>query len=379
MSKIYKYLLFTVIVSSISGTIIYNLLSNRHQAILKTHFLHLFHIVDNNWENENVKTTFKTNSPSFLIDGIYKSMEGPKATQTVRLNNTNDLLFITDFSVKAIDAKTQKEISKEFICHTNIDINPVSYFSGLKLENRIGNQYPRMVSLSSGFEDLQFPNGYGIPVIANEPLTLITQSLNHNIKDIRKEVKHHIVLKHENYNGQLKPLLSKTVFIQLPYNKYNPFKSPLDPSTNQCIPVETKNHSYANSEGEMFSGHWVIPVGKNTYRSSIDEQLQIKDSLRLHYAAIHVHPFATSISLFDSTANETLFTSTIENLNNKIGLVKVMPFSSEEGIWLYGNHSYELILEVNNTSAAQQDMMGSMFLFFYDKELDENLKLNSLF
>jgi hypothetical protein len=53
-------------------------------------------------------------------------------------------------------------------------------------------------------------------------------------------------------------------------------------------------------------------------------------------------------------------------------------FSSEEGIWLYASHDYEIKLEVNNTSSTEQDMMGSMFLFFYDKELDDILNKKKL-
>ena len=150
-----------------------------------------------------------------------------------------------------------------------------------------------------------------------------------------------------------------------------PYKSPLDPGTNQCIPVETKNHTYEDGKGNKLSGHWVIPVGKNVYRSSITNQLQIaNDSLRLHAAAIHVHPFATSIALFDKTMHQNIFLSKIINHTGKIGLTSIEPFSSEEGIWLFKNHEYEIILTVDNTSSKSQDMMGSMFLFFYDQELD---------
>ena len=48
-------------------------------------------------------------------------------------------------------------------------------------------------------------------------------------------------------------------------------------------------------------------------------------------------------------------------------------FSSESGVWMYQNHEYELVLDVNNTTTTNQDMMGSMFLFFYDEELDRHL------
>jgi hypothetical protein len=173
----------------------------------------------------------------------------------------------------------------------------------------------------------------------------------------------------KNGNG-IKPLMSRTAFIMLPYDKRDPYKEPTDPGTNQCIPVETKNHSYDDGHGNMLSGHWVIPVGKNTYQSSINNQLQISDSLRLHAAAIHVHPFATSIALFDKTENKPIFISKITNHEGKIGLSKIEQFSSEAGVWLYQSHNYELVLTVDNTTGEEQDMMGSMFLFFYDRELD---------
>ena len=219
-----------------------------------------------------------------------------------------------------------------------------------------------------------YPEGYGVPIKGNDFLFITSQALNHNYPSIFKKIKHEVTISHEKYNGSQKPLMSKTVFIQLPYNKENPFKGPLSPGSNQCIPVETKNHSYMDKDGNMLSGHWVIPKGKNTYRSSISEQLAIKDSLRLHFSAIHVHPFATSITLYDKTTNQTLFKSAISNYKDKIGLIKVNPFSSEVGLWMYAEHEYELVMEVNNTSTVDQDMMGSMFLFFYDEELDEKIR-----
>lgn len=167
--------------------------------------------------------------------------------------------------------------------------------------------------------------------------------------------------------------MSRTIYIQLPYDKKDPFKEPLDPASNQCIPVETKNHSYSDGNGNMLSGHWVIPTGKKSYQSSVDDQLHIKDSLRLHAAAVHVHPFATSITLMDVTTNKVIFKSNVINHKNSIGLTKIDALSSEEGIWMYKNHHYILTMDVNNTTNVQQDMMGSMFLFFYDEELDGKL------
>jgi hypothetical protein len=372
-SKIYKISGVLILIGLLAGGIWYWQLPNRHKAIVKSFLFEKLGIVEKDWKVANQSETYKMISPEFYIDGIYKSMEGPKSSNYVQLSQDSTLLWLTGFHVKALAAKSLKTVSKDFICHTNIDFNDVKYYSSFHLEKRIGTQYPRLTSLSHGMENFSFPKGYGVPMKGNELLYVTTESLNHNLPDANFWIRHEVDINYSKAKN-LKPLMSRTAFIMLPYNKSNPYKQPTDPGTNQCIPVETKNHSYDDGKGNTLSGHWVIPVGKNTYRSDVNEQLQLQDSLRLHAAAIHVHPFATSITLFDKTTRSAIFTSKIINHKGKTGITRIDPFSSEEGIWLYKNHSYEIVLEVNNTTAESQDMMGSMFLFFYDKELDELLQ-----
>ena len=364
-------------VSSLFGILVYSQLSNRHRAIVKTFVLQKTGIIDGNWLVKNDLNTYTMVSPDFYIDGIYKSMEGPKATNYVQLTSDSALVWINEFGVKALESKSKHPISNDFICHTNIDFNDVGYYSSLGLPDRIGKSYPRMTSLSHGLEKFSLPDGFGIPMKGNQLLMVTTQALNHNLPKCNLLIKHQVCITYTKQKN-IKPLMSKTVFIELPYDKIDPYKEPLDPASNQCIPVETKNHSYPDGNGNMRSGHWVIPVGEKTYSSSINEQLQLKDSLRLHAAAIHVHPFATRITLFDKTLNRPIFSSKIVNHKDKIGLTSIEPFSSVEGIWLYKSHDYKIILEVNNTSKINQDMMGSMFLFFYDSELDSLLHKNTL-
>jgi len=369
-SKIYKFSGVLLLLCIIGGGIWYWQLPNRHKAIIKTTFLLRTGLVHNQWVVDNSQQEYKMISPTFYIDGIYKSMEGPKSSNYIQLSQDSTLLWITGFHVKALDSKTRKQISNDFICHTNIDFNDIKYFSNFNLENRIGLQYPRMTSLSHGFENFSFPAGYGVPMKGNDLLYVTTESLNHNQPDASYFIKHEVKIDYLKKKTAIKPLMCRTVFIMLPYNKSDPFKGPTDPGKDYCIPVETKNHSYEDAKGNMMSGHWVIPVGKHTYSSSIDSQLQISDSLRLHAAATHVHPFATSITVFDKTTNTAIFKCNIQNHKDRIGIDKIDAFSSEAGIWLYKDHHYDLIQEVDNTSKIPQDMMGSMFLFFYDRELD---------
>lgn len=375
-TKIYKILSLLLLLSIVGGVIWYAQLSNRHKAIVKTTLLHKTGLVDNDWQVENSSKEYKMLSPTFIVDDIYKSMEGPKASNYVMLSQDSTLLWITGFKVTAQDAKTGEKMSNDFICHMNVDMNDSKYYANFGLEDRIGKQYPRLTSLSHGMETFEFPEGYGVPMKGNDLLFVTTQTLNHNIEDAYYKVKHKVSITYQE-DKKIKPLMSKTAFIMLPYDKYDPYKSPTDPGADFCIPVETKNHSYDDGSGNKLSGHWVIPIGKNTYRSDINHQLEMKDSLRLHAAAIHVHPFATRIMLFNKSTQKPVFVSEVTNHKNSIGLTNIENFTSKEGIWLYANQEYEIVLEVNNTSKEDQDMMGSMFLFFYDEEMD--LIVNSKF
>ena len=375
-SKIYKILGAIILVAVVGGGILYWQLPNRHKAILKSIFLYKTGIIDNKWTVSHQEVAYKMISPDFYIDGIYRSMEGPKATNYVQLTTDTSLVYITGFKVKALDSKTKVTISKDFICHTNIDFNDVSYYSEFHLKDRIGKQYPRMATLSHGFESYEFPKGYGVAMKGKNLLYVTTQALNHNIKNISKLVKHEVTIKYSK-EKDIKPLMCRTIFIELPFDEKDPFKSPLDPASNMCVPVETTNHVYDDGKGHKLSGHWVIQPGKKTFRSAVNAQLEIVDSLRLHAATIHVHPFATSILLFDKTAKKVVFKSKITNHPDRIGITKIESFSSEVGIWLYHNHDYELQLNVDNPTTASIEMMGSMSLFFYDAELDEILKYES--
>jgi len=374
-SKILKYSVLLLLVAISVGGICYLNLPSRHKAIIKTRINHTFGLVDNTWNITNKDQTLSLITPTLVVDQIYKSMEGPKVMRSFQIDSkTDDLVWITSFETKAISTNEVDALSNDYICHTNIDFYDGEHYSRWNLNERIGQHYPRLTSMSNGIEKYNFPDGYGFPVFGNENLFLSTQTLNHNIKSDPFSVKHQINLGYKPHSKTMKPLQSKTVFIMLPYNTDNPFQGPTEANPNMCLPVETGNHSYSNDEGESLSGHWVVFPGKKRYSYDITHQLQLKDSTTLHHIATHLHPYAETLTLKNKTKDTVIFTSIAENYTDKTGLKRVSSFSSAEGVMLYPDHAYELILEVNNTSGSDQDMMASMFLFLYDKEMHEQLK-----
>lgn len=369
----WKTVLLIALTGLMASTILYFSLKNRYQAIIKTTLLQQIGVLKKEWITDQTSSSIHLFSPTFWVDGLYKSMEGPKSTKPVQITTDQKLIWLKGFSIAAFDPDTGKPLSNDFICHMNLDLFEQNYYSAFNLPQRIGQWYPRITSLSHGQEEFNLPQGFGFPIMGNEILYVTTQTLNHNYPSISQNVQHRVTMNYSTAQD-IKPVMMRAAYIQLPYEWSDLNKVPLDRQAELCLPVDMKNHSYVDAMGNKISGHWRIPPGKNTYRSEVSDLLKLKDSVRLHAANVHVHPFAEKITLRNKTTNRTLFESLITNYSDKIGMRKVDAFSSEEGLWMNPDHIYELVLEVNNTSAVEQDMMGSMFLFFYDAEMDQQLK-----
>ncbi|OIQ40586.1 MAG: hypothetical protein BM563_02595 [Bacteroidetes bacterium MedPE-SWsnd-G1] len=350
-------------------------LTKLQRSTLKTKVIHFLGLTDNSWEVKVSNSQINLTSPTLVIDGIYKSMEGPHATTIFSINDSLiKLVWINSFNVTALNTSESEILSNDFICHTNIDFYDGSYYGKWNLHHRIGSHYPRLTTMSNGIESYKFPKGFGFPIFTNEKLFTQTQVLNHNLKNKIFSVKHKIEIGFSPNYDKMKPLRSKPIYIMLPYDSNNPYKGSTTEFPNSCIPVTTKNHSYTDTEGQSYSGHWVIFKGKQTFKYDVSNQLELKDSTSLHHIATHLHPFAEKLSFFDATTNTIVYSSISMNYKDKVGLKNVSYFSDSIGVMLYPNHKYELILETNNTSNKNQDMMASMALFLYDKELDEKIK-----
>ena len=373
--RFFKRFVQISIVVGLCGFMYYSSLTTLQKATAKMKLLHGLNLIDNSWEINRYPNKIVLISPTFLIDGIYKSMEGPHASKTFGINDDDDdLIWLNSFDVKAINADENEQLSNDFICHTNIDFYDGEYYGKWGLHHRIGENYPRLTTMSNGIESYNFPEGFGFPMFSNEKLFTQTQILNHNITRKFIPLKHKITLGFETNSQNMKPLRSKPIYVMLPFNPETPYKGPTAENPNSCIPVTTKNHAYLDKDGLNYSGHWVIFPGKQTIKFDVTDQLNLKDSTSLHHIATHLHPFAEKLSLIDKSTNTTITISDAINYSKKTGLKQVTYFSSKEGVMLYPKHTYELVLETNNTTSKNQDMMASMALFLYDKELDEKIK-----
>jgi len=373
-----KILLYLFLTGVIVGSIWYYNLSNRHKAIVKTKIIHTLRLVDHEWDIVYNDNLLQMQSPDLLIDNIYQSMDGPQALININVNpEGNGIKWITGFKVEVFREGTIKH-NNDLLCHTNIDFFDAIHYRNLNLIKRINLQYPRFGTLSNGINELNFPKGFGFPIAENEKFIVASRTLNHNIEDAFFKVKHHIEFKMADKGKHLKPLTPKALVLLQDYDRENPFSPDTKQNPNLCVPIDLKNHSFSSDKGIKLSSHWVLPKGKYHYEFNITYQLNLKEDSRIHAMAAHLHPNAESLTLYDITLCEAIHTFHCENYPDRIGLKNVPVYSSEVGIQLKADHQYKLILETYNPYSGFRDMMVVLFLYLYDREMDEHLNNSNL-
>ncbi len=324
-------------------------------------------------------------TPRFYIDKIYTSMMGPSASQKFSMldNEPRQLLWITGYRSRVLDANNPKTELKDFMCHSNLNIDIKKH------RNLFGwRQYPseRFFTLSEGREAINFPKGFGIPVYSDEVFKLDSQALNHNIKNPNVQVKIENVIsfvRNANLKTPMKPLVMSAANGLALLKGKDGYYGVLNGDHSKHGAGSSKGVNAHNAKvrkdifGREFTGHWEVPPGRHTYKTLVTRWMNLPYDTNAHFISAHVHPFAESLELRDLKTGKIIFKTLIENKKNKIGLAVVPTLSSEEGKPLYRDREYELISVYNNTSKEPITVMAVMFLYLFDKEFDKTNLDNS--
>lgn len=317
----------------------------------------------------------------FEIDRIYKSMEGPSQRRRIFLAKNRggsqaapELLWLRGYRTEIVD-EDGNPLPPDFMCHANLDIGDLAAHRKAFGWGRVGQ--PRLFSLSQGQMEVVFPEGFGIPVLSTEPLHLGSQVLNHNIAVGKFRVRHRATLDFVRDRDLEKPMkalfqqgVQSMVLIDGEDGYFNMPGGDEQEHGEGCGMGQDagRANKVRDRFGKTFSGHWVVKPGREVRHTPVAGYMRVPYDTTVHYIAIHLHPFAVSLELRDVTTGESVFRSQAEAPDDKIGLARVEHFSSQEGLPIYHDHSYELVSVYENTSGVDQDSMAVMFLYHYDKE-----------
>ncbi|HEX8154233.1 MAG TPA: hypothetical protein VF698_13955, partial [Thermoanaerobaculia bacterium] len=322
-------------------------------------------------------------SDVYTINQVYRSMEGPGSNRTVMMDEdvAPELVWITGVKTEMVmeDGKTPQ--LPELMCHVNVDINPDTHSKLFGFQRGTSS---RLVTLSQGMLAMATPKGFGFPVVSNEPIQLFTQVLNHNIKNPKDiKVRHRVTFEYyrdKDLQGAaaMKPLFNLGASGMVLLND-NPIAIPSAVDLGgahgaTCLMAPRAPNAagtasdYVDPEGRKLTGHWVVPPGRQENHSDVTWFMGLPYDVKLHYAAVHLHPFAESLTLRDVTEDKVLFTAKTKNPQGKVGLDHVDTFTSVEGLKLYKSHKYELVSVYNNPTKDMHDSMASVYLGLSDPE-----------
>jgi len=349
-------------------------------------------------------------SKVYTIDKIYRSMEGPGSIQRITLGGpTNpELLWITGVKTEMVGEDGKTAQLPELMCHVNVDLDTEKHS---QLFGLLRVTAPRLITLSQGMLDSRVPAGFGFPVASNEQLVLFTQVLNLNIERPKNlKVRHRVTFTYVRDSETTQPmralfnvgasgmvqlgdalaLASMPTAASMPGvdNNTSSAGSASMPSMDMgsgehsnhlgngtsCLVgarapnAAGTNSDYVDPQGRHMTGHWIVPPGKQVNRSDITWFMNLPFDTTLHYAAVHLHPFAKSLSIRDTTTDQVVFESKASGPSKGIGLAHVDTYSSNTGIPMYKDHKYELVSVYDNPTKEEHDSMASAFLGLEDKE-----------
>jgi len=318
----------------------------------------------------------------YTIDRKYRSMEGPSSVQTVYLGDRShpELLWITGIRTEMVTEDGTTPQLPELMCHVNVDLDANRHQALFDIGHPVAS---RLMTLSQGMLTSKLPAGFGFPIASNEPLMLFTQVLNLNIEHPNNlKVRHRVTfdyVRDADLNQPMKPLfnLGASGMVQLTNNPLALTTMmggapPHDGAScligSRAPQAAASSADYVDPSGKQMTGHWIVPPGRQVNASDITWFLRLPYDTKLHYVAVHLHPFAESLSVRDVTTGQTMFSSKATNPATGIGLMHVETIASPAGIAFYKDHKYELVSIYNNTTKQNADSMASVFLGLDDKE-----------
>ena len=321
-------------------------------------------------------------SEPYKVDKIYRSMMGPKGRSKIRLREgPTELLWITGYKAEIVGPGAGEAVSPEFMCHSNLGFANMprhrKIFHWLAPDKRqplVGR--PRLFTLSQGQMEVEFPEGFGVPVLSDEVFNLDTQVLNLNPQEAPVEVRHRTTIEYVRDSElavPMKPLFQQAaqglVLVSGEDGYFKIEEANVEEHGEGCMVGEAAaGGTIKDGMGREFSGHWKVQPGREVNHTLVTRALNLPFDTTVHHIAVHLHPFAESLELRDLTSGETVFKSQARGPLLEIGLEHVDYYSSETGLRLFKGHQYELVSVYDNTSGEPQDSMAVMFLYMLDRE-----------
>lgn len=342
-----------------------------------------------NWYNQTEKSNPKDceqvihketfESKDLKISGIAKSMSGDMSNQIVDINFWNEeLIWVKGCELDILERESGKAVSPEYLCHNIINYHKPDNLPWSILTRGTDK---RIFTLSQGINKIEFPEGFALPMPVPAKFSIGNQVLNLNDSSLKTKLKFNVgisYLKESELCEKPKALYQQAVYMTKKvsgapggYNQPDSiFEDPkvnMDTAFAQCaISYDEGFNPYLDPYGRHFTSHWIVSTDSiEVLKTNVTPMLNLAYDTKIHYIAVHVHPYAHSLELLDRTAGKSLFKARVTNFSSsKKGIKHVDSYSSVEGIPVFKNHEYEMISTYTNPNGETDvSAMATMFLY----------------
>lgn len=310
-------------------------------------------------------------SRPFVIDQLYPSMAGPAAEDPIKIGTSHERIWLTGYDVTVTDDAGTPLPSQHNLCHAQ-----VTYADREALRHRTGAMPPKWFIVVPGQASIQFPEGFGIPMFADEPLSAMTMVLNQdpNATPFTVRMRTRLFYRPETeLTSPLTPLGRFAVAVNAPLQGHQHSGSDLgctitsDDGAVTFAKAVTGTDLLSMQGDQMVTQHFLVPPGTQTYIQKFSGKDQLPFDTTLHHISAHLHVYGQSIELWDTTAQKKLFTSIATDDADHRYVTNMTSYSSTEGIPVYRDHDYELRATYDNTTDHEVDGMAVMYMYFADR------------
>lgn len=334
-------------------------------------------------------------SDAFTIDKMYASMQGPYQQFRVHLGDStsHELLWVVGYKAGIVDADSRAAMSAEYMCHSNLDIDMERHrelFGWTKYPSQ------RLFTLSEGQQSVRLPDGFGIPMRADEGLAVTAQVLNQNHAGAPVHVRQRITFYFIRDKALEKPLVplyqsAANALVQLdgPEGGFGmPLAAPMagmehmhhasdtkagaakdgDEHAHHSDGMSADNQPYVDASGRKFTGHWIVKPGREVRHTPVNGWLGLRADEVVHFVNVHMHPYGEALELRDLTTGESVFSTHMASHADRVGVEWVEQISLPQGVVLHKDHNYDLVSTYNNTSGQDRTAMAVMYMYLEDRE-----------
>ena len=349
------------------------------------------------WKKTNVSGELKVCKPSIQtavftsdelsINGIAKSMSGDLSEEKVSVSNWADNLIWVKSAKVEFELKENPNLSKtsdEFICHAVLDLHQQD---SLPWKIPTSGTFKRLFTFSQGATSIEFPEGFAMPILESTKLSFGSQVLNLNRTEFNDKARYTLNVEYFKQEPNCTPpkaLYQQAVFVTKktggPAGAHNApifsdkeitFSSDagvyMDTSFAKCgLRFDSGYNPYEDSFGRTFNGHWTVAKDSlEVLATNVTPMLNLQKDTRIHAIAMHVHPYAHSLTLVDKTTGEELYKGFAHYKNQEYSIIKKLDsYSSPVGIPVYKDHEYQLISTYLNPNRIE-DITAMATLFLY--------------